>query len=91
VTDFDVLAMTKEASRLAGKMARSLSGRDPTVQGAALCELVATHLASHVCPGDQRSTDALREVMLEAFIKTVRDLVPIMYAARVAPQLERRH
>lgn len=86
----DAQGQTRQAVRLARKAARHFAGVEPTVQGAALCEMVATHLAGHGIRGDAVATHELRMNLLEAFIKTVLELVPALDAEVIQPELKRR-
>ena len=81
---------TKKAVRLARRCYPILAGVEPEIQGAALCDLVARHLAGHVAIGDEEATRALREAMLEVFIVAVRQVIPIVDAADIQPELKRR-
>ena len=81
-------------ARAAGKLAKRcypiFKGQDPDIQGAALVDLVARHLAGYVAIGDAEATAQMRELMLEAFIIAVKQLVPIVDAAEIQPELRRR-
>jgi hypothetical protein len=83
-----------QAARAAGKLAKRcypiFKGQDPDIQSAALCDLVARHLAGHVAIGDAEATAQMREMLLEAFIIAVKQLVPIVDAAEIQPELRRR-
>jgi hypothetical protein len=84
----------RQQARAADKLAKRcypiFAGQEPAIQGAALCDLVARHLAGHVAIGDAEATAAMRELMLEAFINTVKQLVPIVDASEIQPKLKRR-
>ena len=54
-----------------------LAGRSPHTQSAALADLLAIWLASHIIHGNPAATDKLREELLEAHIEVVRELIPI--------------
>jgi hypothetical protein len=60
---------TRRALAIAECCKPCLAGEDPSIQGAALAELLALFLAGHA--------PELREVILEAHIEVVRALVPI--------------
>ena len=83
-----------QAARAAEKLARRCSpmfkGQHPDVQSAALVDLVARHLAGHVALGDELATAVLREMMFEAFITAVRQIIPILDKEQVQPELKRR-
>lgn len=66
------------------------AGHDKMVQGAALAELVATHLAGHVILGDREKTTELRASLFEEFIRAVNDLVPIIDEGVIQPEIARR-
>lgn len=68
------------ASELAKACHPILAGQGGEVQGAALAELVALHLAGHIIPGAEAETAEMREAMLELFVETVKSLLPIMEA-----------
>ena len=84
----------RRAARAAEKLARRcypiLSGQERNVQGAALVDLVAHHLAGHVVVGDEQATALFREMMLEAFIRAVRGIMPIIDKEDIQPELKRR-
>lgn len=65
-SDADVLLATD----LAARIKPLLAGRGPGVQGAALVELVALHLAGH--------PEQAREHVLTLHIDAVRQMVPVM-------------
>jgi hypothetical protein len=67
-----------------------LAGQGALVQGAALAELVARHLAGHVILGDPAKTKQLRAELLDEFVKTVRDLVPIIDEGEIQPHIKAR-
>ena len=83
-----------KAARAAAKLARRcypiFKGQHPEIQGAALVDLVARHLAGHVAVGDEAATAAMREMMLEAFITAVRQIIPIVDKEDIQPELKRR-
>jgi hypothetical protein len=64
-----------------------LMGKPKEVQGAALADLLAIWLASHVVRGDPAATKRWRAAILKLHLKAVRQLVPINYQALVEPQL----
>jgi hypothetical protein len=69
-----VAKMSREATALSGQIGKKyFAGRDPEVVGAALADLMAIFLASHV--GDGK--DELREELLALHVETVRKLIPI--------------
>jgi hemerythrin len=53
------------------------AGQDPAVVGAALADLTAIWLASHVVRGDPKETDALRGRLMLAHMQAVRALTAI--------------
>jgi hypothetical protein len=70
-----------------------LAGRDPSVQGAVLADLVSMLLAGHILPNSKERTNELREGLLQAHITAVRQLIPInekFVLARYKEQLRRR-
>lgn len=81
---------TREAVRLARKVRRHFVGVDPDIQGAALVDMVATHVAGHVIQGDPDKTRELRAAVLNVFIEAVLSLVPVVDAGVVQPELLRR-
>jgi hypothetical protein len=54
-----------------------LAGNPPQIVGAALADLLAIWLASHVYPGDDVATTCARERLLDAHIELVRKLIPV--------------
>ena len=56
----DMSTDTEAAMKLAHACYPIFAGATPTIQGAALCELVARHLAGHVAPGDPKATAECR-------------------------------
>jgi hypothetical protein len=85
-----VFQQTVQAMKLAKKAHHFFAGVPPIVQGAALCELVATHLAGHVVLGDPAATAELRAALLAAFIDTVQQLVPVVDGEIIQPEIKRR-
>ena len=83
-----------QQARAAGKLAKRcypiFKGQDPDIQGAALVDLVARHLAGHVAVGDEEATAAMRERLLAALIDAVRQLVPIVDAQNIEPEFRKR-
>jgi hypothetical protein len=79
-----------KAAALAKRCYPLFAGQGPDVQGAALAELVALHIACHVVQGDEVQTAQMREVMLELFVGTVKKLVPVLEALEVTPRLKER-
>ena len=67
-----------------------LAGQGFLVQGAALAELVARHLAGHVLLGDPNKTKQLRADILKEFVRTVEALVPIIDADVIQPHIKAR-
>jgi hypothetical protein len=88
VTIFEEAA--DEAEILAKQCYPIFAGQPAMVQGAALAELVARHLSGHVILGNAEKTKALRAGLLEAFVKTVNDLVPIIDEDVIQPQIKAR-
>jgi hypothetical protein len=84
----DASLAADRAIKLANQCKRLFAGQGPDVQGAALVELVALHLAGHISPDDPEATEALRAGLLETFVVTVRHLVPIVEASEIRPRLE---
>jgi hypothetical protein len=71
-----------EVCELVDEIRPLFAGREPSVIGAALADLLATLLASHVYFDDTKQisrveTDELREALLTEHIKAVRTLVPV--------------
>jgi hypothetical protein len=79
----EVLALVREIRSL-------LAGRDASVQGAVLADLLAMWLAGHVHLGDPEATKRARELMLEAHIVGVKALIDINYQMTVEPQIKAR-
>jgi hypothetical protein len=86
----DLYQETKDALSVAEQCYPILAGHGPTIQGAALCELVARHLAGHVVLGDAAATAEMRRNLLAAFIQTVEALVPVVDESVIQPELNRR-
>jgi hypothetical protein len=80
----------RAAAKLAKRCYPIFAGQEAEIQGAALVDLVARHLAGHVAIGDAEATAQMRELMLEAFIIAVKQLLPIVDAADIQPELRRR-
>lgn len=70
--DFEKPSTTKEVETLVDEIRPLLAGNDPSLQGAALGDLVAIYIAGH--------HPAIREEVLTAFIALVRGMVPIVEA-----------
>lgn len=68
---------TARALAIAHMCGMVLRGEGPGVQGAALAELMSTFLRGHQIPNDPKGERELREVMLQQWCKTVRELVEI--------------
>jgi hypothetical protein len=79
-----------EASELAKQCHPIFADQDPGVVGAALTELVALHLAGHFVAGDEKHTAIMRDMLLEAFVDTVKKLVPVMEAMNTLPKLKKK-
>lgn len=79
-----------EAESVAQQCFPILAGKGSMVQGAALAELVARHLAGHVILGDAEKTKALRASLFDEFIKTVTDIVPLIDEGVIQPQLREK-
>jgi hypothetical protein len=79
----EVLALVREIRPL-------LAGKDPSVQGAVLADLLAMWLAGHVHLGDPEATKRARELMLEMHIVGVKALIDINYQITVEPQIKAR-
>jgi len=54
-----------------------LAGKNPSVQGAVLADLVATWVAGHVIRGDRTTTDEMRAKIIECHIQAVREFIPL--------------
>lgn len=63
--------------RLVGRIKPLLAGQPPELVGAALADLLAIWLASHVFIDMPDTTDAMREALLVAHIDKVRELIPV--------------
>jgi hypothetical protein len=83
----DVDDSVKQAQQLVKACRPLFAGKPPPVQGAALADMLAIWLASHVVPGDEAATIAVRAELLERHLETVAALIPINYAQSVEPQL----
>jgi hypothetical protein len=81
---------TEEALRIAEQCYPFLAGEPSMVQGAALGELVAKHIAGHVIPNNREATAKLRAEMLAMFVNLVESLIPLEDEAVIQPELERR-
>jgi hypothetical protein len=80
----------RQGAELARECHAVFARQNPDAVGAALCELVALHLAGHFVAGDAVDTALMREMLLEAHIETVRKLVPIMEAIHTRPLFEEK-
>ena len=81
---------SEEALRLAEQCYPILAGEPSMVQGAALGELVARHIAGHVIPNNAKRTAKLRAEMLDMFMDLVEKLIPLADEAVIQPELKRR-
>jgi hypothetical protein len=86
----DAKQAADEAMALVQKIRPLLAGKDQSVQGAVLADLLAMYLAGHVIRGDPEGTKSFREQALEMHIVGVRTLVDINYKISVEPQIKRR-
>jgi hypothetical protein len=75
----------KLAQRVTNQIAPMLHGLGPAVQSAILADLFAMWLAGHIGP----DAEAYREVLIEAWLKTVRELVPVNEEMILARHAER--
>jgi hypothetical protein len=66
-----------QAYALIEQIHRLFEGRDPSIIGAVLADVLSTWLAGHMIEGNQKATDKLRRGMLEFHIKRVRELIPV--------------
>jgi hypothetical protein len=80
---------TEAALGLAKSVHHVFAGKPPEIQGAALVDLVATHVAGHVVPGSQKKTGLLRAELLDLFMDAVEQLIPIA-DAELKTELKRR-
>jgi len=71
------MEQTDRALALAAMCGVVFSGEDPLCVGAALAEVMATFLRHHKIVDDPRGEHEMREVILDQWVKTVRDLVLI--------------
>jgi hypothetical protein len=85
----DAKEATSQAVKLANKAKRLFAGKGSAVVGAALCELVALHLACHIVPDNEEETKQMRDTLLDAFVDTVEGLVPILEITEVLPRMRR--
>ena len=81
---------TEEAMRVAEQCYPILAGEPSFVQGAALGELVARHIAGHVIPNDPVKTGVMRAEMLDMFMDLVEQLIPLADEHVIQPELKRR-
>jgi hypothetical protein len=79
--------MTERAEKVARACFPLLAHHGAEVQGAALGELVALHIAGHIILGDQAKTERMRAMVLEEFVRLVKDLVPLVEAGHILPRL----
>ena len=68
---------TDHALALAALCSVIFAGEEPEVVGAALAETMANFLRGHRLKGEDRSEREMREIILQDWIKTVRDLLLI--------------
>jgi len=87
MSDADKAETVNQAARLVAKAKKLFAGQGSAVTGAALCELVALHLAGHVCPEDAAETRRMRAELLEAFVRTVERLTPVLEITEILPRL----
>jgi hypothetical protein len=85
-----VSEIADDAETLARQCYPIFAGHPAPVQGAALVELVARHLAGHVLLGDPNKTKQLRADILKEFVRTVEALVPIIDADVIQPHIKAR-
>jgi hypothetical protein len=78
----------RAAEALVKQIMPLMAGKGPDVQSAALADLMAMWLAGHVVRGDPEATERLRKEILEPWLETVWQLVPLNYAANIEPQLK---
>ena len=64
----------------------TLAGRPKEIQGAALADLLAIWLASHVVRGDPAATKRWHDKILKLHLTAVRKLVPIAYQELIEPR-----
>jgi hypothetical protein len=86
----DAAHAADEAMALVKKIRPLLAGKDPSVQGAVLADLLAMWLAGHVQLGDPKATKRIREEMLEMHIVGVKALIDVNYKMTVEPQIKAR-
>jgi hypothetical protein len=79
--------LTERARAVAQACFPLLAHHGSEVQGAALGELVALHIAGHIIPGDRARTESMRAMVLEQFVSLVKDLVPLVEATHILPRL----
>jgi hypothetical protein len=79
-----------EAMALVKAIRPLLAGRDQSVQGAVLADLLAMYLAGHVIRGDPEGTKSFREQALEVHLVGVKALIDLNYKISVEPQIKRR-
>jgi hypothetical protein len=77
-----------ETMQLVEAISPLLAGRAPEVQSAALADLVSMWLAGVFMLGDEAMTNEVREVMLEGFVATVKQLIPINEEGLTKPKLK---
>jgi hypothetical protein len=83
-------SMTDEALRVSKACHPILAGEPNSIQSAALVDLVASHIAGHVVPGNPKQTAILRAELLDLFMDAVKQLIPIADAEVIQPELKRR-
>jgi hypothetical protein len=77
-----------EAMELVAAIGPLLAGKDASVQGAVIADLLAAWLAGHVQLGNPKQTKKIREQMLKMHIIHVRALIDINYKMTVEPQIK---
>ena len=66
-----------DVTRLVERIRPLLAGQPPEIVGAALADLLAIWLASHVYRDLPETTAAMRDALLVAHVEKVRALVPV--------------
>ncbi len=80
--------MSGEAMAVSLRIAPMLRGLHPAVQSAALADLVALHLAGIFILNDPDETAPLRQTMLDFFLESVKNLIPINEEKITKPMLD---
>lgn len=75
--------MSNKVARLARDAGKVIAGWPPEVQGAVVATLAATVLAGLAGPGEAE----VREPLIEAHIRLVRALIPVMHKERLKPRM----